>query len=261
MQELILPKVEREEEDRPQINKIANGIQWIEINRGCKRRCAFCYSDPNMKFFDVPETKNNKVMIIGEGFLYDPQVKTKILLLGQRRFNNKVVHYGLNQGIDFRLLDKEIAELLCENRFGILNSKYNWYKGMKFAWDGGLNHKQLTKDTIDLLVSVGYTKKQIQVFVLTIWKVSYETCVQKASKLYEWGVKIDDCTWNSNKKTLLKQTKEGIWDNVFWTATQYTDFRKKSRKHNQLILFDGYDPELKKMGTNPWEDILLKNKD
>ena len=60
MQELILPKLKREEEDRPQINKIANGIQWIEVNRGCKRGCAFCYADTNYKVFDVPEIISNK---------------------------------------------------------------------------------------------------------------------------------------------------------------------------------------------------------
>ena len=153
MQELILPKLKREEEDRPQINKIANGIQWIEVNRGCKRGCAFCYADTNYKVFDVPEIISNKVMIIGEGFLYDPKVKEKIIELGQKRVNGKVIYYGLNQGIDFRLLDKEIAELLSENRFGILNSKYRWYKGMKFAWDGIQTHEKLTKETIDLFFS------------------------------------------------------------------------------------------------------------
>ena len=185
--------------------------------------------------------------------MYDPEIHNKIYVLGRRRFNKKVVYYGLNQGIDFRLLDKEMAELLCENRFGIINNKGNWVKGIKLAWDGVQTHEKLAKETIDLFVSVGYIRKQIQVFVLILWKISYEICVQKANKLYKWGVKIDDCTWNSNKKTLLKQLKAGTWSNPFWTAIQYKDFRKKSRKHNQIINFNGYDPEQKKIGTNPWE--------
>ena len=110
-----MPKLKREENNRPQLNKVDKGIQWIEVNRGCKRSCDFCYADPNYKVFDVPEITNNKVMIIGEGFLYDPKIKEKIIELGQKKVNGKVVYYGLNQGIDFRLLDKEIAELLCKN--------------------------------------------------------------------------------------------------------------------------------------------------
>ena len=33
---------------------------------------------------------------------------------------------------------------------------------------------------------------------------------------------------------------------LYWTKQQLVDFRRKARKHNQLILFDGYDPEKKR---------------
>ncbi len=258
MQELIMPKLKREESQRPQLNKVDKGIQWIELNRGCKRGCAFCYADPNYKVFDVPEITNNKVMIIGEGFLYDPKIKEKIIELGQKKVNGKVVYYGLNQGIDFRLLDKQIAELLCKNRFGILNSKYNWQKGMKFAWDGGSNHEQLTKETIDLLISVGYKRNQIQVFVLTLWKIPYEVCLYKLRKLRGWKVKIDDCTWNTNKETAYKKAIYDQWDYPYWKAHEYYYFRAISRKRNQLVIFNGHDPELKTGGLRKNDYTLQK---
>lgn len=239
---LIDQKINRIRKDYPQVDRVdKSGVQWIEVNRGCKRQCPFCYADPNYKTFDLPATKSNRVQIIGEGFLYDPQIKTKITLLGKRRFNKKVIYYGLNQGIDFRLLDKETAELLSKNRFGIINNKSRWYKGIKFAWDLGKHHEKLAKKTIDLLVSVGYRKEKIQVFVLVNWKISYEDCLYKLEKLKEWGVKIDDCTWNTTKRQMLP---------LHWTVKQLKDFRKKARKHNQLILFNGYDPEQKFGGKN-----------
>ena len=237
MQSRLEPlKIEREREDYPRIDYIdRNGVQWIEINRGCKRQCPFCYADPNYKEFEVPEIKSNKVMIIGEGFLYDKSIMEKIYILGETKLNKKVVYYGLNQGIDFRLLNKDIANLLCAYRFGIINSKGRWYKGLKFAWDLGLNHEKLAKETIDLLEEVGYKRRNIQVFVLVNWKISYEDCLYKLKKLREWGVKIDDCTWNTTKKEKLT---------LHWNKEQLIDFRKKARKHNQLINFDGYDPEI-----------------
>ena len=65
--------IQRKRKDYPQINYIDdNGVQWIELNRGCKRQCPFCHADPNYKMFDVPEIISNKVQIIGEGILYDP---------------------------------------------------------------------------------------------------------------------------------------------------------------------------------------------
>ena len=35
------------------------------------------------------------------------------------------------------------------------------------------------------------------------------------------------------------------------------DFRRMCRKHNQLVLFDGYDPEQKPLAVNKKEDCGL----
>lgn len=235
--QLLLQEPKRERIEYPQINRIdSKGIQWIEINRGCKRQCIFCYADPNFKAFNIPKIESNIVQIIGEGILYDPKMEEKIIELGNQRVNNKVVYYGLSQGIDFRLSTKEIAELLSKNRFGIINNKGRWYKGIRFAWDLGLNYKELTENTIELLESVGYKRRYIQVFILTNWKISYEICLKKLEKLQEWGVKIDDCTYNTTKRQM---------NPIYWNKEQLKDFRKKCRKHNQLINFNGYDPERK----------------
>lgn len=232
LKELELKRVRK---DYPQVNYIdKKGVQWIEINRGCKRQCPFCHADPNYKVFDIPKIESNTVQIIGEGFLYDPQIKKKIMQLGKVKINKKVVYYGLNQGIDFRLLDDETAELLCKNRFGLINNKGKWYKGIKFAWDYGKAFEELTKDTIDLLIKVGYRREKIQVFVLVNWKITFEECLYKFQRLKEWGVKIDDCTWESTKTNFIP---------LHWKEAEYRKFRKKVRKHNQLINFNDYDPE------------------
>jgi len=225
----------KERVDYPIVDKIdENGTQWIELNRGCKRGCSFCYADPNYKQFQVPVIRSRIVQVIGEGFLYDTQVKEKIIECGQKRVNNKVVYFGLSQGIDFRLLTPDIAELLSKNRFGIINNKGRWYKGIRFAWDLGMEQKELTQKTIELLEGVGYRRKYIQVFVLVNWKISYQVCLEKLMFLKSLGVKIDDCTYNTTKREKKP---------IHWTKDELISFRKKCRKHNQLILFDGYDPE------------------
>ena len=232
--------------DYPRVDKIdEHDVQYIELNRGCKRGCAFCHANPDYQVYDVPEIKRNIVQIIGEGLLYDPEIKQKITELGNKRVNGKVVYYGLSQGFDFRLFDNEIAEIFLKNRIGIINNKGRWYKGIRFAWDGGLNHEQLTKQTIDILIEVGYKKKQIQVFVLSLWKFPYELCELKRRLLYEMGVKIDDCTWDTTKKNCRAEIKNGVWTNQFWKVEDYIKFRRDCRKHNQLINHDGYDPEWK----------------
>lgn len=247
---LVKTKKERKREDYPQINYTdKKGVQWIEINRGCRRQCAFCYADPNYKTFKIPKIISNRVQIIGEGILYDKDIDKKIRELGRKRVNDKVVYYGLSQGIDFRLLSGRTIKFLSKNRFGIINNKGNWYKGIRFAWDlWGKNHEKLTEETIKRLSENGYQRRLNQVFVLTNWKISYEKCLYKLNKLKEWGVKIDDCTWDTTKKEKLP---------LYWTKEQLIDFRRKSRKHNQLVLFGGFDPE--KIEEKQTEGHTLKN--
>lgn len=129
----------RERADYPQVNRIdENGVQWIELNRGCKRGCSFCHADPNYKTFSIPPIRRTIVQIIGEGFLYDQEIRNKIAMLSLIKVNNKVVRYGLSQGVDFRLLTEELASLMVKARIGIINNKGNWRKGLRFAWDLGL---------------------------------------------------------------------------------------------------------------------------
>lgn len=116
----------------------------------------------------------------------------------------------------------------------MINSKGNWQKGMRIAWDLGKEQEEGIKNIIELLVKQGYRRKQIQIFVLVNWKIDRETCEYKLSKLKEWGVKIDDCTYNTTKREKKP---------IFWTKEDLIEFRRKSRKHNHLIIFDGYDPE------------------
>lgn len=233
--------------DYPPVDRIdENGTQWVELNRGCKRGCSFCYADPNYKVFDVPIIRSNRVQIIGEGILYDPQIKEKFETLGNLKVEGRCVYYGLSQGIDFRLMDRGTALVMVKNRIGYINGKGKWYKGMRFAWDLGMEQEALAKNTIELLEEVGYRKKSIQVFVLVNWKIPFSVCMEKIKKLYGWGVKIDDCTWNTTKKEKKPH---------FWTLEELVQFRKKCREHNQLISFNGWSEYQKELNDSPVEKI------
>lgn len=224
--------MDRARPDYPQVDRIdEHGVQWIELNRGCKRGCSFCYADSNYKVFAVPTIRSRFVQIIGEGILYDPKIKEKFETLGNIKVEGRCIYYGLSQGFDFRLLDRETALVMVKNRIGYINGKGKWYKGMRFAWDLGMEHESLVKKTIELLEEVGYRRKSIQVFVLVNWKISFATCMEKIKKLYEWGVKIDDCTYNTTKKEKKP---------IHWSYEELVIFRREARKHNQMILFRGW---------------------
>jgi hypothetical protein len=75
-------------------------------------------------------------------------------------------------------------------------------------------------------------------FIICDWQIPYEDCLKKLDLLKIWGVKVNDC-WFDNVVSPNFQCK-------YWTLEQCKEFRKKCRKHNQMILF-GIDPELKEV--------------
>jgi len=230
--------IKRVRKDYPQINYVdSKGVQWIELNRGCLRGCPFCYSDPNFKEFSIPKIESNKVQIIGEGFLYDSRFIYLLETLSKIKFNNKVIYYGFSQGLDYRLFIPFLEVLLSKGRFGLINSKGNWVKGIRLSWDLGLNQSNKLSMILKRLENVNYKLKNIIIFVLTNWKIDYNTCLKKLDQIKKWGVRIDDCTWDTTKKNFIP---------LYWNVKDYKDFRSKCRKHNQLIAFNGYDPEIKK---------------
>lgn len=205
----------------PQVDYVdSKGVQWIEINRGCKRGCEFCYADRNFKEFPPPEISAKKVQIIGEGILYDSRMPNILDKLGESG-----ARFGLNQGIDYRLLTPEIAEALARNRFGtIIEKTSRWSKGVKIAWDRGLEQRKGIQDAIDLLESVGYRRHEIMVFVLVNYKTTYSVCQDKLYWLRRCGVQVDPCTWNTTKRKKIE---------AYWSKEEMRAFVSNAgRLHN-----------------------------
>lgn len=211
---------------RDPYNKCDDQEQWIRISDGCYRDCPFCYCPKDVLYYDIPKIERNIVKIMDMNFLYAcPNPKDKIKQLGKVKVNKKVVYYELICGIDWRLLDLETAQILKDNRF----------KNIRLAWDNELEEQKIIKKAIDHLKRVGYKHSDISVFILCNYYKNYEDCLKKLDLLKIWRVKVNDC-WYDN------QTPPNIIP-IKWTMEQIKDFRKRCRKHNQMVLF-GIDPEL-----------------
>jgi hypothetical protein len=111
---------------------------------------------------------------------------------------------------------------------------------MRLAWDFGFSQQRTIKERIDMLIKAGYRSKEVSVFVICNWKISWEECCRKLDLLKIWNVKINDC-WFDNQISPNIEPK-------FWTKEQIFDFRGKGdsrcRKHNLMIRFR-FDPTYK----------------
>ncbi|MCK5023291.1 MAG: hypothetical protein KAS04_03905, partial [Candidatus Aenigmarchaeota archaeon] len=74
------------------------------------------------------------------------------------------------------------------------------------------------------------------IFMICNWKIPFKENCQKLDLCKVWNVQVSDCCFDNQ-----------VFPNVIpihWKTEELKEFRKKCRKHNQLVNF-GIDPELK----------------
>lgn len=205
-------------------NKIVGDRQRIRITEGCPHNCPYCYEPQEIKIFDIPELKRNIVEISDMNLLCKKEALKIIQDLGERKVNEMVIYYELISGIDYRFLTQEIANALKKSRF----------RKIRLAWDWLMKDQYKIKDAIDMLKKAGYIANRIMVFIICNWDIPYEECCRKLDLLKIWGVQVSDCYYDN-------QTSPNIIP-IGWTDEQNKSFRKKCRKHDQLVNF-GIDPK------------------
>jgi hypothetical protein len=207
-------------------NVIRGDEQRIRITEGCVNNCPYCYEPTEIKIFGIPEIKRNKVSISDMNLLCKPEALAIIEELGKKRVNKKVVYYELICGIDHRFLTQEIADALYINRF----------KKIRLAFDGYMKTEQVTvKNAIKKLIKAGYKSRQLMVFIVCNWRIDIEECMNKLDLCKIWRVKVSDSYFDGLVMPHVIP--------IFWTMKEIKTFRKKVRKHNQLVIH-GLDPEL-----------------
>lgn len=207
-------------------NKFNDKEQWIRITEGCPNQCPYCYEPRKYKIFEIPEIVRNKVKIMDMNLICKPEALQIIKELGLKRVNKKVIRYELICGIDYRFLTEEIVKELWFSRF----------ENIRIAWDWELKEQYKIKDAIKMFTGIGWNSKLLTIFMICNWKIPYSENLRKLDLCKVWNVKVADC-WFDN------QTSPNIQP-IHWSDNQIKMFRKKVRKHNQLVNF-GVDPECK----------------
>ncbi len=202
-----------------------NKEQWIRLTEGCPHNCEFCHESTKFKIYTIPQIMRNKVKIMDMNILAKPKAFDIIDDLPEY-VDSKVVYYEFICGIDYRFLTQEIADLLKEKRF----------KNLRIAWDWNFSDQFELMKKLKMLLKAGYKPKQLMIFMICNWKISYKENCKKLELLKVWNMKVADCWYDGQ----YGRTKIPI----FWTADEIKAFRRKCRKHNQLISW-GYDPEVK----------------
>lgn len=205
--------------------KCNHNEQWIRLTEGCPHNCPFCYEPTESKLFPIPKIVRNTVKIMDMNLLSKPDAIKYIRALSNKRVEGKIVHYELICGIDYRFLTEEIAEALKQARF----------QNIRLAWDWGFSDQHKIKDAIRKLTKAGYKAIDLMVFMICNWRISYLENLRKLELCKVWNVKVADCYFDGQLSPHIVS--------IFWTDREIKNFRKRVRKHNQLVLFK-IDPQV-----------------
>lgn len=211
--------------------------QVIKTSEGCPYSCAFCFNGKN-KFKEllrieqvIAEINCNYVIFHDDAFLSRKDILDDINKLGNLRANGRVVHYEILQGINKKDLTQKIANALYKNRF----------KKIRFAWDGSYSKKNMYKviDCIKYLTKAGYNKKNLICYILSNYYVSLPENIFKLDLLKVKNISVCNCRYKKNYLDPKVYPEH-------WTSQEIDYFKERCRWHNQLIKFDGFDPEIAK---------------
>ena len=165
-------------------------------------------------------------------FLANPNFEENIVNLMEARNKN----YELICGVDYRRLTQEIFNELYNSRF----IKIRW------AWDYMFSQQKIHQKVWKMFKKAGYKSEELSVFILSNYKIPYEECCKKLDLLKVWNVKVNDCCYDGGypKSEIDFNRNKRFNEKRFWKYHDIKEFRKKCRKHNQIVRFK-IDPEVK----------------
>jgi len=210
-----------------------DGEHWIRLTDGCFRSCWNCYTPKDVKVYDLPEIKANKVRFLDQNFIHAHDNPLKLIQSLPKKLNGKVIRYTFLAGLDFTLFNQEILDAMKKARVGRFNNAGNFINGLSIAWDRTYNERYMIDKAIDMMLQAGYSRRGIQIRMLCNGKISYEECMNKLNFLWQKKVMIDDCWFNNQKRGSVKP--------IYWAQEQCDMFGQCCRANNVAVMQNQHD--------------------
>lgn len=223
------------------INENPIDYQIIHTSRGCERKCAFCgtwiiepefISEKTIK----DKIKYKKIVFYDNNLLMNPYIEDIFKELIELKKKHKISWCESQSGLDGRILIKNphLAKMM----------KQAGFRYPRIAWDWKYDRYTDIKKQLDLLIEAGYHSKDIYIFVLYNWNISFEEMELKRKKCWEWKVQIADCRYrplsqlyDNYKSNKVGQTLNDyhIHEDYGWTDGKVKLFRRNVRRQNICV--------------------------
>ena len=180
------------------------------LTRGCIRKCPFCkvwktegHIQENTELEEFLHPNHRKVIIMDNNLLASER---SLYHLSKLKTQNKL-KVCFTQGLDLRLVDKEVADTLTDIDYRSLNFKR---KRLYVAWDNLEDEKEIEQG-IQILKNAGIKPQHLMCYMLTCFDTSFEEDMYRFKKLREWGV--DPFVMRYNRRGDKKDIEFARWVN------------------------------------------------
>lgn len=215
--------------------------QIIHTTRGCTRNCKYCGAykiEPEWKCKKSikNEIMKKKIVFYDNNLLANPYIENILYELITLKGGGRISFCESQCGFDGRILLQKphLARML----------KKAGFKHPRIAWDGKYAERELIKRQIDLFVDAGFQKKEIMIFMLFNYDLSYEELEKKRVDCFKWGVQIShnrfrplDSTKDDYNPRKKEQTSEDYYIHPNWTDAEIRQFSRNVRRQNICIRF------------------------
>jgi hypothetical protein len=211
-------------------------FQIMHTTRGCIRSCKFCgvsQIEPRFTYKESikKEIFTNRLVFYDNNMLAHPHITRILTEIAETKFKGRHVVCESQCGFDGRLITQEVAQLLKKARF----------RNVRIAWDGPYSEFKEISRQIKTLSKAGYKTREIFIFMIYNWEISFEEMEKKRKKCKKWGVQIADCRYRpldqlyDHYKPLKKQTNKDYYIHPKWTDVLVKKFRRNVRVQNICV--------------------------
>jgi hypothetical protein len=177
------------------------------------------------------------VVFYDNNILSNPHIEKILRELIVLRKKHIIKECESQSGFDGRILRKKphLAKMLKQANF----------IRPKIAWDGSIRTWEKRKEEIDILADAGYYRRNIGVFFLENYDISYDELEEKRVKCWEWGVQIVQCRYRpldqlydnySGRRKHQDSCDYYIHPN--WTHEEIKQFNRNIKMQNICIRFN-----------------------
>lgn len=162
--------------------------QIDRLSAGCIRKCPFCYGhiEPYQAYpweKLANRLRFRKLILNDNNFLAHPDLRNILKNLATIKVNGKNLSYvEVQGGLDYRILAKNLDLIPMFKRAH--------FKNIRLAFDGAITEAPTLEKCLEALDKNGYHKRDVRVFMLYNYEVSFDDIIKKLRLFASWGTSV-----------------------------------------------------------------------